>query len=109
MADSAAGCGGENHRGRHEGGNLDHADDGIDRKQALALYRSFIDDNNLTSEQERYLKNILDYVSVNGDIETRNFMDYPLNALNWRLTFGDHFVQLKSYVQRLHSVILATA
>lgn len=82
---------------------------GIDRKQALALYRSFIDDNNLTSEQERYLKNILDYVSVNGDIETRNFMDYPLNALNWRLTFGDHFVQLKSYVQRLHSVILATA
>jgi hypothetical protein len=36
-------------------------------------------------------------------------MDYPLNALNWRLTFGDHFVQLKSYVQRLHNVILATA
>ena len=36
-------------------------------------------------------------------------MDYPLNALNWRLTFGDHFVQLKSYVQRLHSVIQATA
>ena len=53
---------------------------GIDRKKAMQIYQNFIEDNNLTSEQELYLKNILDYVSVNGDIETRNFMDYPLKA-----------------------------
>ena len=53
---------------------------GIDRKKALQIYQNFIEGNNLTSEQERYLKNILDYVSVNGDIETRNFMEYPLKA-----------------------------
>lgn len=69
----------------------------------------FIEGYNLTSEQERYLKNILDYVSVNGDIETKNFMEYPLKALNWRVTFGDHFVNLKDFVKQIHQVISATA
>ena len=82
---------------------------GIDRKKALQIYQNFIEDNNLTSDQELYLKNILDYVSVNGDIETRNFMEYPLKALNWRVTFGDHFVQLKDFVKQIHQVILASA
>jgi type I restriction enzyme R subunit len=82
---------------------------GIDRKKALQIYQNFIEDNNLTSEQELYLKNILDYVSVNGDIETRNFMEYPLKALNWRVTFGDNFVKLKDFVKQIHQVILATA
>jgi len=82
---------------------------GIDRKKALQIYQNFIEGNNLTSEQERYLKNILDYVSVNGDIETRNFMEYPLKALNWRPTFGDNFAKLKDFVNQIHQVILATA
>ena len=79
---------------------------GIDRKKALQIYQNFIEGNNLTSEQERYLKNILDYVSVNGDIETRNFMEYPLKALNWRPTFGD---KLKDVVNQIHQVISMTA
>ena len=82
---------------------------GIDRKKALQIYQNFIDDNNLTAEQERYLKNILDYVSVNGDIETKHFMEYPLKALNWRVTFGDHFVSLKDFVKKIHQVISVTA
>ncbi|MDD6500064.1 MAG: type I restriction-modification enzyme R subunit C-terminal domain-containing protein, partial [Bacteroidales bacterium] len=82
---------------------------GIDRKKALAIYQNFIEGNNLTSEQERYLKNILDYVSVNGDIQTKNFTEYPLKALNWRVTFGEHFVRLKDFVMQIHQVISATA
>ena len=82
---------------------------GIDRKKALQIYQNFIEGNNLTSEQERYLKNILDYVSVNGDIETRNFMEYPVKALNWRPTFGDNFVKLKDFVNQIHQVISMTA
>ena len=82
---------------------------GIDRKKALQIYQNFIEDNNLTSEQELYLKNILDYVSVNGDIETRNFMEYPLKALNWRPTFGNNFVKLKDFVNQIHKVISMTA
>ena len=82
---------------------------GIDRKKALAIYQNFIEGNNLPSEQERYLKNILDYVSVNGDIQTKNFTEYPLKALNWRVTFGEHFVRLKDFVKQIHQVISATA
>jgi type I restriction enzyme R subunit len=82
---------------------------GIDRKKALQIYQEFINDNDLTSEQERYLKNILDYVSVNGDIEVRNFMEYPLKAFNWRGTFGANFVSLKDFVKEIHQVISITA
>ena len=75
----------------------------------LRIYQNFIEGHNLTSEQERYLKNILDYVSLNGDIQTKNFTEYPLKALNWRVTFGDHFVNLKDFVKQIHQVISATA
>ena len=63
----------------------------------------------LIGPSEQVLKNILDYVSVNGDIETRNFMEYPLKALNWRPTFGDNFVKLKDFVNQIHQVISMTA
>ena len=78
-------------------------------KKMENIYQNFIEGNNLTSEQELYLKNILDYVSVNGDIETRNFMEYPLKALNWRPTFGNNFVKLKDFVNQIHKVISMTA
>lgn len=82
---------------------------GIDRRKALEVYKQFIDGNNLTSQQELYLKNILDYVSVNGDIETKDFLEYPLKQLNWRATFGEHFTNLKDFVIQIHQVISATA
>lgn len=80
---------------------------GIDHKKALQIYQQFVDGYNLTSEQEQYLKNILDYVSMNGDIETKNFMEYPLKQYNWRAIFGDHFVNLKDFIKQIHGVISA--
>ena len=82
---------------------------GIDRKKALEIYSQFIDNENLTATQELYLKNILDYVSVNGDIETKNFVEYPLKNLDWRFAFGDSFIHLKDFVKQIHNVILTTA
>lgn len=80
---------------------------GIDHKKALQIYQQFVDGYNLTSEQEQYLKNIIDYVSMNGDIETKNFMEYPLKQYNWRTIFGDHFVNLKDFIKQIHEVISA--
>lgn len=80
---------------------------GIDRKKALQIYQQFIEGYNLTSEQELYLKNILDFISKNGDIETRDFLEYPLNNLKWRETFGDTFVNLKDFIRQMHRVIIA--
>lgn len=80
---------------------------GIDRDKAILIYQQFIEGYNLTSNQEIYLKNILDYISVNGDIETRNFMEYPLKELKWRETFGDQFINLKDFIKQMHQVIIA--
>ena len=78
---------------------------GVDRQKALALYTRFIKDGNLTGEQEQYLKEILNYLSENGDLQMSDFMEYPLNRNRWRDVFGEHFVGLKDFVNELHNVI----
>ena len=78
---------------------------GVDRQKALALYTRFIKDGNLTGEQEQYLKEILNYLSENGDLLISDFMEYPLNRNRWREVFGDHFVELKNFVNEMHKVI----
>lgn len=82
---------------------------GIDRQKALQIYATFIRNADLTAEQEQYLKNVLDYVSKNGDIQMSDFMDYPLNGRKWREVFGSQFVGLKDFVKRIHQVIIASA
>ena len=78
---------------------------GVDRQKALALYTRFIKDGNLTGEQEQYLKEILNYLSENGDLQMSDFMEYPLNRNRWRDVFGECFVGLKDFVNELHNVI----
>nr|WP_311150528.1 DEAD/DEAH box helicase family protein [uncultured Prevotella sp.] len=78
---------------------------GVDRQKALALYTRFIKDGNLTGEQEQYLKEILNYLSENGDLQMSDFMEYPLNRNRWRDIFGEYFVGLKDFVNELHKVI----
>lgn len=78
---------------------------GVDRKKALAMYARFIKDSDLTGEQEQYLKEILNYISENGDLLMSDFMEYPLNRNKWRDVFGEHFVGLKDFVNELHNVI----
>ena len=78
---------------------------GVDRQKALALYTRFIKDGNLTGEQEQYLKEILNYLSENGDLLISDFMEYPLNRNRWREVFGEYFVGLKDFVNELHNVI----
>ena len=82
---------------------------GIDRKKALEKYAEFIKGTDLNSEQEQYLKNILDYISVNGDIQLSDFMEYPLKHYRWRDVFGNQFVSLKDFVKEIHQVIECAA
>ena len=81
---------------------------GIDRKKALEKYAAFIKGADLNAEQEQYLKNILDYISVNGDIQLSDFMEYPLKHYSWRDVFGSQFVGLKDFVKEVHQVISIT-
>lgn len=82
---------------------------GIDRKKALEKYAQFINGADFNADQEQYLKNILDYVSVNGDIQLSDFMEYPLKHYRWRDVFGNNFVNLRDFVKEVHQVISVTA
>lgn len=82
---------------------------GIDRTKALWVYADFIKHEDLTAEQELYLKNILDYVCANGDIELRDFTEYPLKEVQWRIIFNDKFAGLKDFVKKIHQVIYTSA
>ena len=53
---------------------------GVDRAVALKMFSQFIDENDLNSEQEEYLKTIINYVCENGDIEVDTlFNSSPFN------------------------------
>ena len=69
------------------------------------LQEEFIKGADLNAEQEQYLKNILDYISVNGDMELSDFMEYPLKHYRWRDVFGSQFVSLKDFVKEMYQVI----
>ena len=82
---------------------------GIDHRRAMEKYGEFIRGAELNSQQERCLKEILDYVSVNGDISTSVFVEPPFAGVRWSAVFGDQFGGLRDFVARLHQVISAPA
>ena len=83
---------------------------GFDLDTAFDIYKQLVDDNILTSEQELYLKEILDYVRDNGDIENRCFTaEQPFKSYDWRAVFGSQFVRLREFVDHIHQVIQITA
>ncbi len=78
---------------------------GINRSVAMENYRSLIADSALNSQQELYLKNIIDYVCQNGDIEGTCFQKAPLANLQWSRVFGTNMHKISIYVNNLHNVI----
>jgi len=80
---------------------------GINHQKALEKYAEFIKGAQLNAQQEQYLKNILDYISINGDIQLKDFGDFPLKNYSWREVFGNQFVMLKDFVSQVHKVISA--
>ncbi|HHU27267.1 MAG TPA: DEAD/DEAH box helicase family protein, partial [Bacteroidales bacterium] len=62
---------------------------GIDRDTALQKFSKFIDANTLSSVQLEYLKSILDYVSVNGDINGQVLVNKePFSEFDWIKVYG---------------------
>ena len=81
---------------------------GIDQLIAIQRYSEFLSDFALNPAQEQYLRAIISYVSTNGDIEPRTLVTVPpFNRVDWTTTFGPAFTGLTSFVNNLHSVIVA--
>ena len=81
---------------------------GIDRDTALQKFSRFIDTNTLSSVQLEYLKSILDYVSVNGDINGQVLVNKePFSEFDWIKVYGQDTAKVKRFVDDLHGVITA--
>lgn len=81
---------------------------GVDRAVALKMFSQFIDENNLNSEQEEYLKTIINYVCENGDIEVGTLInDSPFNDYDAVEVWGQDLHSVGRYIERLHRAITA--
>ena len=62
----------------------------------------------LNSEQEEFLKTIIDYVCTNGDITPSALVNDPnFSEVEWLDIFGEDAIHLKNYVEELHNMIVA--
>ncbi|MCC8146297.1 MAG: DEAD/DEAH box helicase family protein [Bacteroidales bacterium] len=81
---------------------------GIDRKIAVERFGDFIKDNGLNSEQQEYLKTIINYVCENGDITTDVLLnESPFDNFDLQNVFGDKVAYISKYVEIIHTVIVA--
>ena len=81
---------------------------GIDRAVALQMFTQFISNNALNSQQEEYLKAIINYVCENGDIKVNTLInDSPFSDYDVIDIWGENMQYVKKYIERLHGAITA--
>ena len=79
---------------------------GVDREKALELYSKYLNDSPLNSEQEEYVKCVLDYVCSNGDILPATlYKEEPFSDWDLQSFFNVETPAFVSYVRKLHDVI----
>lgn len=80
----------------------------IDRQKALQMFTEYISANTLSAEQEEYLKNILDYVCENGDMNSSILVnESPFNDFDVIELFPNKIKQVTAFVNNLHDSITA--
>lgn len=81
---------------------------GVDRAVALRMFSQFIDENDLNSEQEEYLKTIINYVCENGDIKVDTLINNsPFSDYDAVEVWGQNLQSVGKYIERLHRAITA--
>lgn len=80
----------------------------VDRSSALALYSKYLSNSPLNPDQEEYLKSVLDYVSLNGDIEPATlYKEEPFSEWDLQSFFEKDTPAFVGYIRKLHEVIAA--
>lgn len=81
---------------------------GVDREEAMNIYRKFINGREMTTMQEECLKEIVQYVCANGDIVTEKIpTTMQLNGINWGEVFDSDFAHVKEFIDTLHEAVVA--
>ena len=80
----------------------------VDYEKALDIYREFIHGREMTSMQESCLKEIVQFVCANGDIEAEKIPNImQLKHINWGEIFNNDIMHVKEFIDTLHDAVVA--
>lgn len=81
---------------------------GVDRKVAVEKFSEFLSGNQLNSQQQEYLKTIINYVCENGDITPKVIIEEPpFDNFDWVNVFGANAIGIRKYVEKIHEIVVA--
>lgn len=81
---------------------------GIDQKVINEKFGEFLNNNVLNSQQQEFVKAIIDYVRENGDIQTEDLIEKsPFDNYDILSLFGSNVTLITTLVNRLHGSVVA--
>ena len=81
---------------------------GVDREEAMNIYRKFINGKEMTSMQEECLKELIVYVCQNGDVEAAKILSIKqFSHINWVNVFDADLPHVKEFIDAMHDAVVA--
>ena len=81
---------------------------GVEQEAINKKFGKFLNDNVMNSQQQEFVKSIIDYVRENGDIRMEDLIEKsPFDSYDIRSLFGNNIVMVREIVNHLHSSIMA--
>ena len=77
---------------------------GVNRKEAVERFSTFISGSELNAEQEEFLMTIISYVCENGDI-TKDIVVNEAPFDEMLSVFSSYMLPLAKYIDNIHNVI----
>lgn len=81
---------------------------GVDQHAINEKFGAFLNDNVMNSQQQEFVKAVIDYVRENGDIETNDLIESePFDNYDILALFGPNIQYLKDMIEQIHNSIVA--
>lgn len=81
---------------------------GVEQEAINEKFGQFLNGNVLNSQQQEFIKSIIDYVRENGDIEMEDIIEnLPFNNYDVITLFGANVSVIKQIVSAMHDSIMA--
>ena len=79
---------------------------GLDQNTINRRFGEYLDSNNYNSQQQEFIKAIIDYVKENGDISREDLLETaPFDSYDLMTLFGDNVAAVLDVVNTLHNSI----
>lgn len=81
---------------------------GVDQHAINEKFGAFLNDNVMNSQQQEFVKAVIDYVRENGDIEINDLVETePFDNFDILSIFGPNIQYLKDMIEQIHNSIIA--